>query len=66
MVALYSEKVSIWVTTVLASGNLYHLADTRNVRSDSKYVDMDSQFLQFVGVGYGQMLLDIWLAVSDK
>ena len=66
MVALYSEKVIIWVGIGTASGNLYHLADTRNVRSDSKYVDMDSQFLQFVGVGYGQMLLDIWLAVSDK
>ena len=59
MVALYSEKVIIWLSTVLASGNLYHLADTRNVRSDSKYVDMDSQCLQFVGVGYGQMLVYI-------
>ena len=59
MVALYSEKVFIWVTIGTASGNLYHLADTRNVRSDSKYVDMDSQSLQSVGVGYGQVLLYI-------
>ena len=59
MVALYSEKVIIWLSTVLASGNLYHLADTRNVRSDSKYVNMDSQCLQSVGVGYGQVLLYI-------
>ena len=59
MVALYSEKVIIWLSTVLASGNLYHLADTRNVRSDSKYVNMDSQSLQSVGVRYGQVLLYI-------
>ena len=59
MVALYSEKVIIWLSTVLASGKLYHLADTRNVRSDSKYVDMDSQSLQFVGVGFGQVRFDI-------
>ena len=66
MVALYSEKEIIWLSTVLASGKLYHLADTINVRSDSKYVDMDSQCLQFVGVGFGQVRIDIWSAVSDK
>ena len=49
-----------------ASGNLYHLADTRNVISDGKYVYIDSQSLQFVGVRYGQGRVDIWLAVSDK
>ena len=54
MVALYSEKVILVIILLSSSGNLYHLADTRNVRSDSKYVDMDSQSLQFVGVGYGQ------------
>ena len=59
MVALYSEKVRIWLSTVPASGNLCHLADTRNVRSDSKYVDMDSQSLQSLGVGYGQVRVDI-------
>ena len=59
MVALYSEKVRIWLSTVLASGNLYHLADTTNVISDSKYVYIDTQSLQFVGVRYGQGRLDI-------
>jgi len=59
MIALYSVKVIIWLRTEPASGNLYHLADTRNVRSDSKYVDMDSQCLQSVGVGYGEVRVDI-------
>ena len=59
MVAVHSEKEIIWARTGTSSGKLYHLADTRNVRSDSKYVNMDSQSLQSVGVRYGQVLLYI-------
>ena len=58
MVAVYSEKVIIWLSIATAPGDLYHLADTMNVRSHSKYVDMDSQCLQFVDVVFGQVRSD--------
>ena len=65
-VVTYSEKITIWLSTGTASGNLCHLAYTSNVRSDSKYVNMDSHVLQSVGVEFGQVLIDIWLPVSNK
>ena len=58
MVAVYSEKVIIWLSIATAPGDLYHLADTRNVRSHSKYVNMDSQFLQSVYVVFEQVQSD--------
>ena len=58
MVAVYSEKVIIWLRIATAPGDLYHLVDTRNVRSHSKYVNMDSQSLQSVYVVFEQVRSD--------
>lgn len=47
------------------TGNLYNL-NYVNVWSHSNHVNIDSHFFQFLGIGYGQMPIDIWSAVSYK